>query len=64
VAARLNHLANDPDAESDADYAVYRKLKAAFEVPTADKADRRILVAGDIAPNDAADQVLASLLNP
>ena len=64
VAARLNHRANDPDAESDADYAVYRKLKAAFEVPTADEADRRILVAGDIASDDAADQVLASLLNP
>lgn len=64
VAARLNHRANDPNAESDADYAVYRKLKAAFEVPTADEADRRILVAGDIASDDAADQVLASLLNP
>lgn len=64
MVARLNHRANDPGAESDADYEVYQTLKAAFQVPSANESDRRILVEGDIAAEEAADQVLASLLNP
>ncbi|HRX56193.1 MAG TPA: hypothetical protein P5016_16885, partial [Verrucomicrobiales bacterium] len=65
VVARLTHRATDPEAESDANYAVYRKLKAAFEVPTADEADRLIPVAGaGVAADVAADEVLAALLSP
>ncbi len=65
VMARLAHRATDPEAESDANCAVYRKLKAAFEVPTADEADRLIPVSGaGVEADVAADEVLAVLLSP
>lgn len=64
VKARFDRRATDPDAESDADYAVYWKMKSAYEPPEPAEADRLFPIAGENAPAEAADELLASILGP
>ncbi len=62
IAARLDQRSRDPESESDADHAVYRKLAAAFERPESGEAERLLPVSGDTTADRAADQVLVELL--
>ncbi|MDF1740887.1 MAG: AAA family ATPase [Verrucomicrobiales bacterium] len=62
VIARLDRRAINPDAESDADEAVYQKLKSACEPPEPAEADRLITVSGATEATEAADELLASML--
>jgi aminoglycoside phosphotransferase family enzyme/predicted kinase len=62
VKARLDRRAADPEAESDADHEVYQKLKSAYEAPAPAEADCLFSVAGETAPAEAADELLASIL--
>ena len=62
VVARLELRVADPHAESDADHTVYQKLKSAYEPPLPAEADRLISVDGETAPAEAADELLASML--
>lgn len=61
VAARLDRRGADPGAESDADHAVSEKLKSAFEPPAPAEADCLLYLAGETAPAEAADEVLAAI---
>lgn len=61
VLQRLAARADDPAAVSDADRAVYEKLKNALEPPDDGEADRLIPVSGDIAADVAVDEILAAL---
>lgn len=61
VLQRLAARADDPAAVSDADRAVYEKLKSALEPPDDGEADRLLLVSGDIAADAAVDGILAAL---
>jgi aminoglycoside phosphotransferase family enzyme/predicted kinase len=61
VLQRLAARVDDPAAVSDADRAVYEKLKSALERPDDGEADRLFLVSGDIAADAAVDGILASL---
>ena len=63
VVARLDRRASDPNAESDADRKVYQKLKAAFETPGSEEADRLIPVSGEAAAPVAVDEILTAMLN-
>ena len=62
VLQRLAARADDPAAVSDADRAVYEKLKSALEPPDDGEADRLLLVSGDIAADAAVDGILAALV--
>jgi aminoglycoside phosphotransferase family enzyme/predicted kinase len=61
VLQRLAARADDPAAVSDADRAVYEKLKSALEPPDGQEADLLIAVSGNIAADAAVDEILASL---
>lgn len=62
IVARLDHRSGDPASVSDADRAVYRKLRDQFEPPHDGEADRLIAVAGGSPPEAAGDAVLAALM--
>jgi hypothetical protein len=62
VIERLASRKNDPTSVSDADRAVYEKLKAQYELPREGEADRLIIVDGDLEPASAVDGILAGLL--
>jgi aminoglycoside phosphotransferase family enzyme/predicted kinase len=62
VMERLASRKKDPASVSDADRAVYEKLKARYEVPQEGEADRLIAVDGDLEPAVAVDGILAGLL--
>jgi uncharacterized protein len=64
VIERLASRKNDPTTVSDADRAVYEKLKARYVVPQEEEADRFIPVDGDLEPGAAVDGILAALLEP
>jgi aminoglycoside phosphotransferase family enzyme/predicted kinase len=64
VIERLASRKNDPTSVSDADRAVYEKLKARYEVPQEEEADQLIPVNGDLEPGAAVDGILAALLEP
>ena len=62
VIARLAQRAGDPNSESDADRAVYEKLKSVFEPPLVNETERIIRVSGNVCPDSAVDGILAELL--
>lgn len=64
VIERLASRKSDPTSVSDADRVVYEKLKARYEMPQEEEADRLIFVDGDLEPGAAVDGVLAALLEP
>lgn len=64
VIERLASRKQDPTSVSDADRAVYEKLKARYEVPQEEEADQLIPVNGDLEPGAAVDGILAALLEP
>ncbi len=59
---RLRVRAEAGGSESDADAAVYAKLKATFEAPTEDEGGRVLRISGSLEPALAAETVLAGLL--
>jgi len=61
VLQRLAARADDPAAVSDADRAVYEKLKSALEPPDDGEADRLLRISGDIPAAAAVDEILAAL---
>ena len=62
IRSRLAQRAKDPQATSDADLAVYEKLKDEFEVPRENEADPLIRIDTDSDPATTAEEVLARLL--
>ncbi len=62
ILKRLASRADDTECVSDADRAVYEKLKSAFEVPEEAEGDLLIPVSGDIAADAAVDEILATLV--
>ncbi len=60
---RLRDRAAAGGTESDADAAVYARLKATFEPPAADEAGRILRIPGSVEPGIAVETVLADLLN-
>jgi aminoglycoside phosphotransferase family enzyme/predicted kinase len=62
VRARLEKRVADPDATSDADLAVYGKLKDEFESPDDDEADRVVRIDANREPESVAEDVLADLV--
>lgn len=62
VIERLARRKEDPRSVSDADRAVYEKLKAHFESPLESEADLLIHVPGEVDPDVATEGILAGLL--
>lgn len=62
VIQRLASRKNDPNSVSDAGREVYEKLKARYERPREDEADKLIAVDGDLEPTVAVEGILAALL--
>jgi aminoglycoside phosphotransferase family enzyme/predicted kinase len=62
VIERLASRKNDPTSVSDADRAVYEKLKARYEVPQEGEADRLFPIDGDVEPAIAVEGILAGLI--
>lgn len=61
---RLRRRAAAGDSVSDADAAVYETLRRSFEPPEGGEADRLLRLPGELGPGEAAESVLAGLLDP
>ncbi|NLT69688.1 MAG: AAA family ATPase [Verrucomicrobiaceae bacterium] len=61
VRRRLAARADDPASVSDADLAVYEKLKSAFEPPGEEEADRLLSVSGETGTDAAVEEILIRL---
>lgn len=62
VVQRLARREDDSHSVSDADRAVYEKLKSQFEAPMEEEADLLLHVPGDVDPRIAIDEILSSLI--
>jgi len=62
IHSRLESRADDPGATSDADLAVYEKLKDEFEAPEEGEADRVARVDANGDPDSVAEEALARLI--
>lgn len=63
ILGRLEERSRDGRTVSDADPETYQKLKAEFEKPEKGEADREVLVPEGLSAEEAADHVLARMLD-
>lgn len=63
IVSRLEHRAGALGEISDADRAVYRRLRDQFEPPDAGEAARVIAVSGEVAPEIDGDGILSALVD-